>query len=156
MEFLYPLLYCGSVLALSFLFESKFGEEPSAAEGDSDINRLSGKERELFDVDEEIRRLAKEAQKVNHPDSFVEHSKLQRQVLKLEKQRDKLKLEVAQQKEALGGAEEVSHKQVREKFREIKAREPCGRQRLRVFSPRVRFRLLRVKDVECTNLHGVD
>lgn len=120
MEYLYPLVYCGTVLAVSFLFESKFGEDPSAAGGDSDITQLTGKERELFDVDEAIKNLTKEAEKLNHPDSFVEHSKLQRQVLKLEKQREKLKLEVSQQKEALGGADEVSHKKVREKFRDIK------------------------------------
>ncbi len=119
MEHLYPLLYCSIVLAVSFLFDSKFGEEP-AADGDPEVHKLSGKQRELFDLEESVRQLAREAQKLNHPDTFVEHSKLQRQVLKLEKQRDKLKLEVAEQKEALGGAEEVQHKQVREKFRDIK------------------------------------
>ena len=109
MEYLYPLLYCGIVVAVSFAFESTLGDEPAGAQADSKVNALSGKEREHYDVDEAIRKLAKEAQKLNHPDLFVEHSKLQRQVLKLEKQREKLKQEIAQQKEELGGAEEVSH-----------------------------------------------
>lgn len=120
MEYLYPLLYCGIVVAVSFAFESTLGDEPAGAQADSKVNALSGKEREHYDVDEAIRKLAKEAQKLNHPDLFVEHSKLQRQVLKLEKQREKLKQEIAQQKEELGGAEEVSHLKVREKFRDIK------------------------------------
>lgn len=123
MEYIYPLLYISIVCGISSLLDSKFGDDEGKnkeEENKSGISQLNGKEAELRDVEESIKNMSKEAERVNHPDTFVEYSKLKRQVLKLEKEREKLRVEVNKQKEELGGREEVNHLRVREKFKDMK------------------------------------
>ena len=117
MEYAYPLLYVGIVGAVSIFLEMKGAsdvEKPTAAA------ELRGTDSELFEIDQKIKQFSQEAERINHPDTFVEYSKLKRAILKLEKDRESLKVKAASQEEALGGATKARDEVIKDKIKDIK------------------------------------
>ena len=91
-----------------------------ATPAEKEVGNLTAKQRELFEAGREIEAMDKEAQRLNHPDTFVEHSKIKRQMLKLEKIRDKLRAEVQETEQTFGGPAQASDAILKTKFKEIR------------------------------------
>src|SRR3990167_115332 len=118
LDYLFPILYIIVIAAVTFWFESTDSAEQ--IQPPTPVQNLTAVERELYDLEDKVKTLSAKAASLNHPDSLVEHTKTTRQLLKAEKERDKLRVQVKEQINELGGNDRASEASVKQKFKDIK------------------------------------
>jgi uncharacterized protein YlxW (UPF0749 family) len=98
-EYLIPVFYILIVSTVSIIFSKNIQNNHNRKNDKSrprDRHDISETQEQKFDLDDKIRDLNIEAAKYNTPETFVKHSKIQRQVIKLQRQANKLAEQITQ------------------------------------------------------------
>lgn len=107
-QYLIPIFYILIVCTISSIFSKNIAKGRKAKKDSSrprDRHDISETQEKKFDIDDKIRDLKIDAAKLNTPDTFVQHSKIQRQIIKLQREADKLGKIISEEGGALTEAE---------------------------------------------------
>ena len=118
LDYLFPIIYIVVVVIISFVLDQKSNslDQPNR----TPVEQMNQAERALYDINQKMAHLRKEATRLNSPDTFVEHSKVNRQIMKLEKDQERAKLALQEHVQEMGGQDNARQQVMKFKMSEIR------------------------------------
>ena len=92
-QYLIPIFYILIVCTISSIFSKNITANRNKKNDKSrprDRHDISDTQEKKFNIDDKIRDLKLDAEKCNTPETFVQHSRIQRQIIKLQREANKL------------------------------------------------------------------